>query len=131
MAKIEELTQTQYVLLAGGVKSNMVKLKMTEEIWNNGKSFAEFIATGDTGHSFMLLVAFNYRVHLEALRILSGLSLMDILYEGEINVQNELFDAGEKEFYMGICNRIMDMLCENPDLDITKLSFKDLDGWHA
>lgn len=131
MAEIEELTQTQYGILAGGVKRNMVKLQMTEAIWSNSKSLAEFIAAGKIGHTSKLLVAYNYRIHLEALRILSGMSLMDILYKGEICVQNEIFDAGEKDFYMGICKRLTDMLEENPDLDITTLSYKDLDAWRA
>ena len=131
MAEIEELTQTQYGILAGGVKNNMVKLQMTEEILENSRSLAESIAAGDMGITVKILVAANYRIHLEALRILSGMSLMDILYKGEICVQNEIFDAGEKEFYYGICRRITDMLYENPDLDITKLSFKDLDDWRG
>jgi hypothetical protein len=131
MAKIEELTQTQYAILASGVKSNMVKLQMTEEIWNNHKSLAEFITTGEAGITFRLHVASNYRIHLEALRIITGMSLMDILYKGEICLQNELFDAGEKEFYLGVCKRITDMLSENPDLDITQLSLKDLDAWRG
>jgi hypothetical protein len=131
MAKLEILTQTQYCLLAGGVVNNFKELQLTEEIWNNGKSFADFISSGEAGKSFKILVAVNYRIHIEALRLITGKSLMDILYLGEISVQNELFDAGEKEFYLGVCKRILDMLSENPDLDLTKLSFKDLDAWRA
>jgi len=129
-AKIEELTQTQYSILAGGVKSNMVKLKMTEEIWNNGKSFAEFIATGDTVHTFMLLVAGNYRIHLEALRMITGKSLMDILYMGEICVHNE-FDEVDNEFYKSVCSKIHDMLLADHNLDITRLTMKDLEEFHT
>jgi len=131
MAKLEILTQTQYCILGGGVVNNFKELQMTEEIWNNGKSFTDFISSGEAGKSFKILVAANYRIHLEALRLITGKSLMDILYLGEISVQNELIDAGEKEFYLGVCKRITDMFYENPDLDITKLSFKDLDAWPA
>jgi hypothetical protein len=130
MAKIEELTQSQYVILASGVKSNMVKLQLTEEIWNDSKSFAEFLASGDTGHTFMLLVAADYRIHLEVLRLITGKSLMDILYHGEIRVTNE-FDEADKQFYKDVCKRIYECLNENHDLDLTSLTLANLEARRA
>ena len=60
--------------------------------------------------------------------MITGKSLMDILYFGEINVQNE-FDAGDNEFYKSVCRIVNDMLLTD-NLDITKLTLKDIDEFH-
>ncbi len=68
-----------------------------------------------------------YRIHLEGLRLITGRSLMDILYLGEINVQNDIFDNSvDKELYKGVCNKISEKLLENIEFDITTLTLKDL-----
>ncbi len=52
---------------------------------------------------------------------------MDILYLGEINVQNDIFDNSvDKELYKGVCNKISEKLLENIEFDITTLTLKDL-----
>jgi hypothetical protein len=124
MSSMEILTKMQYMILAEGVKNNMTQLQMNEVIWNNLKSLAD----GNTSQTFTLYVAVNYRIHLEALRMITGKSLMDILYFGEINVQNE-FDAGDNEFYKSVCRIVNDMLLTD-NLDITKLTLKDIDEFH-
>ncbi len=53
---------------------------------------------------------------------------MEILYLGEISVQNELYDTGDMELYLSACNKIFERLQENPDLDITTLTLRDLEN---
>jgi hypothetical protein len=129
MSSREILTKVQYTILCGGVKNNMTQLQMNEEIWNNLKSYSEQFAAGKYGQTFNLGVAINYRIHLEALRMITGKSLMDILHEGEIYLQNE-FDEVDNEFYRSVCRKIEDLLWEDHYLDITRLTLKDLDKIH-
>lgn len=127
VSRYEILTQTQYGLLGGGVINNMEKLQMTGEIWDNIKSFSDqIITTGKIRSSFNILVALNYRIHLETLRLITGKSLMDILYLGEINVQNDISDSNDMDFYNSVGSKIYEMLCSNHDLDLTTLSLKDI-----
>jgi hypothetical protein len=129
MSSMEILTKMQYMLLAGGVRNNMTQLQMNEGIWNNLKNFADHFAAGNTNQTFTLCVAVNYRIHLEALRIIAGKSLMDSLYVGEISMQNE-FDAGDDEFYKSVCRIVNDMLLADHNLDLTKLTLKDIEEFH-
>jgi hypothetical protein len=129
MSRYEILTQSQYSILGGGVVNNYKELQMTEEIWKNGFS-NDKVDNIDffTSHPFNILVDVCYRIHLEGLRLITGKSLMEILYLGEISVQNDLFDnIVDKEFYFGVCNKISEKLHENFELDITTLTLKDLE----
>lgn len=127
MSRYEILTQTQYSILGGGVVNNFKELKMTEEIWKNrftNENSSDFI----TSHPFNIMVDINYRLHLEGLRLITGKSLMDLLYLGEISVQNDLFvNSVDKEFYFRVCGKISERLHENFDLDITTLTLKNLE----
>jgi hypothetical protein len=126
MSRYEILTQTQYVILMGGVVNNFKELKMTEEIWKNrftNENSSDFI----TSHPFNILVDVCYRIHLEGLRLITGKTLMEILYLGESSVQNDLFDDSvDKELYCSVCNKISERLHENFELDITTLTLRDL-----
>jgi hypothetical protein len=128
MSRYEILTQTQYCLLGGGVVNNFKELQMTEEIWKNGFT-NDKVDNSDffTSHPFNILVDVCYRIHLEGLRLITGKSLMELLYLGEVSVQNELYDTGDMEFYRSACNKIFERIQENPELDITTLTLKDLE----
>ena len=95
-SSMEILTKTQYLILVGGVKNNMTQLQMNEKIWNNHIQLSDQVSTT---HSFIICVSFNYRIHLEGLRLMTGKSLMDILYLGEINIQNE-FDKVDNQIVL-------------------------------
>lgn len=127
MSRYEILTQTQYSILGGGVVNNFTELQMTEDIWNNRFS-KENSSELLTSHPFNIIVDINYRIHLEGIRLITGKSLMDILYLGEISVQNDLFDNSvDKEFYFRVCDKISDRLQDNFDLDLTTLTLKNLE----
>ncbi len=126
MSRYEILTQSQYGILGGGVVNNFKELQMTEEICKNRitkENSREFV----TSHPFNILVDVGYRIHLEGLRLITGKSLTDILYLGEISVQNDLCDSGDMGFYRSVCDRIYERLHENFDFDITTLTMKDLE----
>jgi len=128
MTRYEILTQTQYGILGGGVVNNFKELQITEEIWKNGFTNDKVDNSAlFTSHPFNILVDISYRIHLEGLRLITGKSLREILYLGEISVQNELYDTGDMELYRSACNKIFERLQENPDLDITTLTLKDLE----
>jgi hypothetical protein len=127
IARYEILTQSQYSILGGGVVNNFKELQMTEEIWKNRfteQNCSELISK----HPFNILVAINYRIHLECLRLITGKSLMDLLYLGEVSVQNDLYDTGDMEFYRSVCDKIYERVHENFELDITTLTLKDLEA---
>ena len=130
MSRYEILTQTQYGLLGGGVVNNFKELQMTEEIWKNGFTNdkvdnSDFFAS----HPFNILVDICYRIHLEGLRLITGKTLMEILYLGEISVHNDLMDDSvDREFYFSVCNKISERLHGNFELDITTLTLKDLEA---
>ena len=129
MSRYEILTQTQYAILGGGVVNNLKELLMTEEIWKNGFT-NDKVDNSDffTSHPFNILVDVCYRIHLEGLRLITGKTLMEILYLGEISVQNDLFDDSvDKELYCSVCNKISERLHENFELDITTLTLRDLE----
>jgi hypothetical protein len=50
---------------------------------------------------------------------------MDILYHGEIKVQNE-FAESDFELYLSSCDKIWSMVQENPDMDISQLTLEDI-----
>jgi len=130
MSRYEILTQTQYCILGGGVINNFKELQMTEENWENGFFMNEKLDNTEflTAHPFNILVDVCYRIHLEGLRLITGKSLMEILYLGEVSVQNDLFDDSvDKELYLSVCNKISERIQENPELDITTLTLKDLE----
>ncbi len=64
----------------------MPQLKLTKKNWNNIKKESGKMASWETGPAYILFTVYHFRIHLEALRLLSGKSLMYILYHGEINV---------------------------------------------
>lgn len=125
LSKIESMSKFMYDVFAGGVKNNMAKLKLTQKIWKNIKKHSPETAMSNYGSEYFLLADYRFRIHLEALRLLSGKSLMDILYQGEINVQNE-FTESDFQLYLKVCDQIWSMIEQDQSLDLTQLTLEDI-----
>jgi hypothetical protein len=125
MASVELIDQFKFQILGGGVKNNTIQFQVNDKSWDKIKRLAALAASGNAGFTYTILTDLRYRIHLEALRMITGYSLMDILYHGEINVHNELNEADNK-LYLTVCNKIWTKLNRDPQSDITKLALKDL-----
>ena len=124
-SKIATMHEFQYQVFSGGVKNNMPQLKLTQKKWNKIKKESVKMASWEDGSANILYTVYHFRVHLEALRLISEKSLIDILYLGEINVQNEL-DKADHELYHNTCDKIWSMIEKEPDLDLSQLTLRDL-----
>lgn len=125
VAQLEKMDILKYQILAGGIKNNMKNFEMDENIWNNLKNLSGFVASGNSNMTYNIVADFDYRIHVEGLRLVTVYPLMDILYKGEICVSNE-FDKTDHEFHFSICKKIWDLYQKNPKLDLTALTLKDL-----
>jgi hypothetical protein len=121
----ENMTEFMYEIFAGGIKSNMSILKITKKEWINIIGLSSSLATGEMGVKYNIYTDYRFRIHLEALRLMTGKSLMDLLYHGEINIQNE-FDETDNEMYLNVCDKIWSVVEKKPDLDLSQLTLKDL-----
>lgn len=119
------MSRFQHQVFSEGVKNSMSKLKLTQSDWDGIIERSTKMASGEAGAAINLFTHYRFRVHLEALRLLRGKSLMEILYLGEINVKNE-FSEAEEELYVEICEQIWSMVQENPDMDISQLTLENL-----
>ncbi len=125
LSKIEAMSKLMYEVFAGGVKNNMTNFKLTHKLWKNIKKCSPETAVRNEGSEYFLLTDFRFRIHLEALRLLSGKSLMDVLYQGEVNVQNE-FNKSDFELYLNVCNQIWSIVEKEPDLDLSQLTIENI-----
>ena len=125
MAYVEQMDQFKFQILGGGVKNNTIQFQVNDKSWDKIKSLAALVASGNAGFTYTILTDFRYRIHLEALRMITGNSLMDILYQGEINVHND-FNEEDINSYQDVCNKIWLRIEKNPNLDISHLTLKDL-----
>lgn len=118
----ESLDISKFQIIGGGVKNNLDNFHITEERWNNLKSLGKSINL-----NYNLYTDFDYRIHVETLRILTGYDLFDILYEGEIRIHNELFDTGEitRQMYNKVCTQMWGKVVKNRKFDITTMELKD------
>jgi hypothetical protein len=121
----ENMTEFMYEIFAGGIKSNMSILKITKKEWINIIGLSSSLATGEMGVKYNIYTDYRFRIHLEALRLMTGKSLMDLLYHGEINIQNE-FDETDNEMYLYVFDKIWSVVEKKPDLDLSQLTLKDL-----
>ncbi len=126
-ANLHPMSQFQYQVFSEGVKNNMSKLKLTKSDWDGILERSTKMASGEAGAAINLFTHYRFRVHLETLRLLRGKSLMEILYLGEINVQNE-FSEAEEELYVETCEQIWSMVEQNPDMDISQITPGDIDN---
>lgn len=126
MAYVELMDQFKFQILGGGVKNNTIQFQVNDKNWIDIKNFSSSVASGNAGFTYTILTDFRYRIHLEALRMITGHSLMDILYQGEINVQND-FSETEIKSYLKVLEKIWAKIEKDHQLDITKLELKDLD----
>lgn len=126
-ANLNKMSDFQYQIFAGGIKHNMSQLKLTQNDWAGIKERSTKMASGGAGTAITLFTHYHFRVHLEALRLLRGKSLMEILYLGEINVQNEFCEA-EEELYVETCEQIWSMVEQNPDMDISQITLGDIEN---
>lgn len=126
-ANLNKMSDFQYQIFAGGIKHNMSQLKLTQNDWDGIIERSTKMASGEAGAGINLFTHYRFRVHLEALRLLRGKSLMEILYLGEINVQNE-FSETDIDLYNNTCEQIWSMVEQNPDMDISQITLGDIEN---
>lgn len=126
-ANLNPMSRFQHQVFSEGVKNSMSMLKLTQNDWDGIIERSTKMASGEAGAGINLFTHYRFRVHLEALRLLRGKSLMEILYLGEINVQNE-FSETDIDLYNNTCEQIWSMVEQNPDMDISQITLGDIEN---
>jgi len=117
------MTELMYQIFAGGVKNNMPQFRLTKKIWENIKGLSATVASGKEDIKFTVYADYRFRIHLEALRLITRKSLMEILFHGEISVQNEL---ETDQLYRSTCEKIWSMVEKDPSMDLSQLTLEGI-----
>jgi hypothetical protein len=98
------------------------------ENWNKLQEISNHFAAEQ---DFRILCAAPYRILLESVRLITGQSLLDILYLGATNVMKNELSLEDIKFCYVLCDAILDKVIANPGLDISTLTLADLEARRA
>ena len=126
MSELEDMDDLKYKILGGGVERNMYELQLDEKIWDNCKSMVHFIASGGSGVTYNIMADYRINISLTATRLVTGFSFLDILYKGQLYILDKFDKDGDYDLYESICDRIQEMIIQNPKLDLERLTLKNI-----